>query len=197
MSQKEKDQLIANTNNKTAKFLQLLKETGARSGEAWMLKWVDLDLEGKTIRITPEKGGNPRSLKMSGRLLAMLNGLPKDQPKVFKGSAEHFRRTYRAQRKRTAYKLKSERIAKITFHTFRHWKATMEYAKTKNLVWVKHVLGHRSIKNTEIYTHLCDFSSEEYHSATAKTVDEARKLIESGFSYVCDMEGVKLFSKRK
>jgi len=73
----------------------------------------------------------------------------------------------------------------------------MEYAKTKNLLWVKHVLGHKSIKNTEIYMHLCDFSSEEYHSAIAKTIDEARKLIESGFDYVCDMDGVKLFSKRK
>ncbi len=73
----------------------------------------------------------------------------------------------------------------------------MEFAKTKNMIWVKHVLGHKSVKNTEIYTHLCDFTSEEYYSATAKTIDEARKLIESGFGYVCDMDGVKLFSKRK
>jgi hypothetical protein len=73
----------------------------------------------------------------------------------------------------------------------------VEYAKTKDLLWVMHVLGHKSIKNTIIYTHLCDFKSEEYYSAAAKTVDEARKLIESGFQYVCDMESVKLFSKRK
>jgi len=60
-----------------------------------------------------------------------------------------------------------------------------------------HVLGHKSIKNTQIYMHLSDFSSEEYYSAIARTIDEARKLIESGFSFVCDMDGVKLFSKRK
>jgi hypothetical protein len=73
----------------------------------------------------------------------------------------------------------------------------MEFAKTKDILWVMHVLGHKNIKNTQIYMHLEDFSSEEYHSAIAKTIDEAWKFIESGFKYVCDMDGVKIFSKRK
>jgi len=33
--------------------------------------------------------------------------------------------------------------------------------------------------------------------ATAKTVDEAKKLIEQGFEYVTKFENVKLFRKRK
>jgi hypothetical protein len=73
----------------------------------------------------------------------------------------------------------------------------MEFAKTKDILWVMHVLGHKNIKNTQIYMHLADFKSEEYYSAVARTIDEARKLIESGFSFVCEMDGVKLFSKRK
>jgi hypothetical protein len=36
-----------------------------------------------------------------------------------------------------------------------------------------------------------------YHSATARTVEEALKLIDSGFEYVTDMDDVKLFRKRK
>ena len=31
----------------------------------------------------------------------------------------------------------------------------------------------------------------------AKTLEEAKQLIESGFEYVCDMEDCKLFRKRK
>jgi hypothetical protein len=93
--------------------------------------------------------------------------------------------------------LQNPRFERIHLHSFRHWRGTMEYAKTKDLLWVMHVLGHKNIKNTQTYMHLCDFSSEEYLSAVAKTIDEARKLIESGFSFVCDMESVKLFSKRK
>lgn len=53
------------------------------------------------------------------------------------------------------------------------------------------------MENTEIYTHLIDFENDEYHSATAQTIDEAKNLIENGFEFVCDMEGIKLFKKRK
>jgi len=48
-----------------------------------------------------------------------------------------------------------------------------------------------------IHTHLIRFSDEEYTSAVAKTVENARKLIEAGFEYVTEMNGVKLFRKRK
>jgi hypothetical protein len=30
-----------------------------------------------------------------------------------------------------------------------------------------------------------------------KTLEEAKKLVETGFEYVCDMEDYKLFRKRK
>jgi len=58
-------------------------------------------------------------------------------------------------------------------------------------------LGHRSIKNTLIYTQLVDFDSDEFVSKLAKTVKEAQELVESGFDYVCDVEGYKVFRKRK
>ena len=58
-------------------------ETGARCGEAWQLKWIDFDFENKTVRITPEKGSEPRRLRISDKLIAMLNNLPKDRPEPF------------------------------------------------------------------------------------------------------------------
>ena len=73
----------------------------------------------------------------------------------------------------------------------------MEYAKTKDILHVKKVLGHRNIKNTLVYTQLIDFKEDEYVCKAAKTVEEATQLIEMGFEYVTDMEGVKLFRKRK
>jgi len=48
-----------------------------------------------------------------------------------------------------------------------------------------------------IYTQLIKFEGEDYNSAVAKTVDEARKLVETGFEYVTDFNDVKLFRKRK
>jgi len=51
----EIDQLISGDGKKTATFLQLLKETGMRPGEAWDLKWTDIDTENITVNILPEK----------------------------------------------------------------------------------------------------------------------------------------------
>jgi integrase len=73
----------------------------------------------------------------------------------------------------------------------------MEYHRTKDLLHVKQLLGHKDLRTTLRYTQLIDFGTEEYHSATAKTVDEAAKLIEQGFDFVCDVDTVKLFRKRK
>ncbi|MFW6109078.1 MAG: hypothetical protein ACOC6N_01380 [archaeon] len=45
--------------------MQTLKETAIRAGEALKLKWRDIDLERKTLQVTPEKGSNPRIFKTS------------------------------------------------------------------------------------------------------------------------------------
>jgi len=39
--------------------------------------------------------------------------------------------------------------------------------------------------------------SEEYLVKTAKTIKEARGLVKEGFEYVCEMEDVEIFRKRK
>jgi hypothetical protein len=73
----------------------------------------------------------------------------------------------------------------------------MEYPKTKDLLLVMKVLGHRNIQNTMLYSQLINFESDEFHSATAATVQEAQKLVEAGFEYVCEFGEVKIFRKRK
>jgi len=56
----EIDVLIAGSGYKTAAFLQFLKETAMRPGEACAFTWDDIDLVSKTVRVTPEKVSNPR-----------------------------------------------------------------------------------------------------------------------------------------
>jgi hypothetical protein len=59
------------------------------------------------------------------------------------------------------------------------------------------ILEHNTTQNALLYTQLISFKSDEYHSATAKTVEDAQKLVEAGFEYVCNFSDVKLFRKRK
>jgi integrase len=196
-TEQEINSLIAGSNRKTSTFLQLLKETGMRCGEAYMLKWSDFNFENRSVDITPEKGSEPRQLPISNQLIAMLNSLPRDHEQPYKCSERHFARAFRLQRSRIAFNLKNDRLKKIHFHTFRHWKATTEYAKTKDILHVMKLLGHKNIQNTLLYTQLITFKNDEFHSATAKTVEDAQKLVEAGFDYVCDFGELKLFRKRK
>lgn len=197
--EKEIDALIACCGKKTSTILQLLKETGMRIGEALRLNWIDIDFERNIITLNhPEKNGETRQFKASNKLIAMVNSLSKEDSKVFGRTTVNLAVTnLRNQRKRAAAKLQNPRLLRITFHTLRHWKATMEYQKTKDILHVMRLLGHRNINNTLIYTQLVTFESDEYHSATAKNVEEARKLIEEGFEYVCEMDDLQLFRKRK
>ena len=198
-TEEEIDQLIAGCSRRVATFLQLLKETGMRPGEAWMLKWDDIDFQNNTVRVTPEKGSKPRILKISNRLVSMLKSLPMKNDYVFKnGKLHHFRGAFRQQRKRIAFKLKNPRINRITFKTLRHFKATMEYHKTKDILHVKELLGHKNIKNTLVYTHLVNFKDDEFISKIARNAEEACKLVEAGFEYVCTTpENLMIFRKRK
>jgi len=197
-AESEIDQLIAGCGKKMAAFLQLLKETAVRAGEAWRIEWIDIDYINRTIRITPEKGSNPRIFKVSSKLLAMLSMLPKNSDRVFGNyPIRGFARSFQRSRRLIAKKLGNPRLLQITFHTFRHWKATMEYHKTKDILYVMQFLGHKNIKNTLIYTQLVSFENDEYICKAATNVKEATELIEAGFEYICDVEGVKLFRKRK
>ena len=58
------------------------------------------------------------------------------------------------------------------------------------------LLGHKNIKNTLIYTQLIDFQEEDsFVSKIAQNIEEASKLIEEGFEYVCHHEGSMLLRK--
>jgi len=197
-TEQEIDQLIAGCGEKTSALLQTLKETAIRVGEAWRLKWIDIDYVNSTIRITPEKGSHARQFKVSSKLLAMITMLPKKSDKIF-GTYDlrGYRTSFTRQRKRTANKLQNPRINQITFHTFRHWKATMEYHKTKDILHVMRLLGHKNIKNTLIYTQLVTFEDDDFICKAAENVKEAKELIEAGYEYVTEMDHLKLFRKRK
>ncbi len=195
----EIDSLISGTGPKTATVLQLLKETGARIGEAWALRWTDVDLENRIVTFTPEKGSRPRQFKLSAKLCSMISGLPKKDSRVFgNGNLEKFRRNYEKQRRHISEKLGNPRLHQIKMHSIRHWKATYEYHKTKDILHVMRLLGHKSIQNTLRYTQLVDWQTEaDFVCRTAKTVKEASELIEAGFDYVTEVDGMKLFRKRK
>ncbi|MCZ2809642.1 MAG: hypothetical protein O2V44_09835 [Candidatus Bathyarchaeota archaeon] len=56
---------------------------------------------------------------------------------------------------------------------------------------------HKNIQTTLVYTQLVSFEGDEFHSATEQIIEEAKKLIDAGFEYVCTHNDPMLFKKRK
>lgn len=200
-SEREIDDLIATSTKYIASFLQICKETAARSGEVSRLRWTDVDFEIASVRITPEKGSKPRLAKLSNKAIQMLNQLNRNHETIFIGHYKNSRnllRTFLRQRKRIAAKMGNPRLQQIHFHTLRHWKATTEYHKTKDILHVMQMLGHRRIQNTLKYTQLVQFDdADAYVCRVTKDDNEMKALIESGFQYVCENDGLKFFRKPK
>jgi integrase len=193
--------LISNSGKKYSLILSLLKDGGFRPIEIERMTLNWLDLNRGTINVETAKYGNGRTLKLKENTLAMLNEyLAKNNFKLNERlfpKTKTIRRVFIGIRQRTAEKLKKPELNKITLYSFRHYFATMLYHKTKDILYVKQQMGHKNIQNTLIYTHLINFQEDEYHVRTAKTIEEACKLVEAGFEYVTEMEDAKLFRKRK
>jgi hypothetical protein len=73
----------------------------------------------------------------------------------------------------------------------------MEYHKTKDILHVQQRLGHISVLSTMRYTQLVTFENDDYHVKTSHSLKEDEELISSGFEYVTEREGAKIYRKRK
>jgi integrase len=146
-------------------------------------------------------------LPLSAKAIEMVSRLPRTnrnpirKNKIF-ANADDMRSSFFLQKRRISERQSSPKLMLIHFHTFRNWKATTEQHKTKDPWHVKMILGHKSIKSTETYIHLEEMmhNGEENDKFTVKVVDsmdEAVKLMKVGFEFNAEVEGHKLFRKKK
>jgi len=196
------ERLIAGANRTTALKLKISKETGLRPIELCNLKVKDVDLDRKIVYPTTAKNGAARALRISNSLQTMLQNHINIHKlnlndKLFKGTAENYGKYYRQMRNRLAEKLGNPALRTIKLYDFRHYFATMLYAKTRDILYVKQQMGHRQIEATLIYTQLLNLNDEEWTCKTTNTIKDATTLIEAGFEYITEMNGLKLFRKRK
>lgn len=201
-TQEKLEMLIASAGTTLSIKLQISKETGMRPIEIHNLKAGDIDIEQKLIYPTTAKHGTSRTLKISNSLrntiadhISKHHLNPKD--KLFKSDANHYGNNYRQIRNRLAEKLNDPSFKTIKLYDFRHYFATMLYHKTRDILLVKQQMGHKKIETTLIYTQLLNLNDDEWTSAVAENLKDAQDLIEHGFEYVTEMDGYKIFKKRK
>ncbi len=181
--QQELETIINATRNlRHATLLRLLYETGMRVGEASQLRFKDFDFEKRTVRVVPEKGSRARELRLSEKACSILKDAFSKYPKNPLPDPRTARRYLERTRAFLARTNSNPRFLNIHLHTFRHFRATMLYHQTKDLLYVQQTLGHKSISNTLRYTQLVDWKdSEQFVCKVARTLAEASSLIETGF----------------
>lgn len=129
----------------------------------------------------------------------MLKSRLRKTETVWNGDLKNFRVAYAATKRRLAFKLQNPDIKRITLHSFRHYYASKLYHDTKDILLVQRKLGHRSILNTMIYTHLIDWQTDQWIVKRPSTSEEEDDLIQTGFEYVRFDEKLEtpIYRKRK
>jgi len=196
--------IIANASPKLRTAISMSKDTGLRPIELMRLKLKDIDLNKRAVYPETAKHGNPRVLKITEKTLHMLTGYIgraniKPHQKIFANWRPiDYSKYFRATRNRTAKKMGDPSIRQIRLYDLRHFFATMLYHRTKDILFVKQQLGHKQIETTLIYTQLLQFENEdEYTCKVAVNIKQDKELIENGFEFVTERDGLKIFRKRK
>jgi len=77
----------------------------------------------------------------------------------------------------------------------------MLYHQTKDVLFVKEFLGHKRVEDTMLYIQIADVIfkeiTDEFTVRVARTPKEIQGLLEVGFEYICEKDGLMYFRKRK
>ena len=156
--------LEATDNLKHRCMLQLLYAGGLRIGEVINLKLTDVQSDRNLLLIRGGKGKKDRTTVLSQRLLENLRAYYREyKPKewLFQGqfggqyTADSLRNVFQACRKKAGIKTNA------TPHTLRHSFATHLLEQGTDLRYIQTLLGHRSSKTTEVYTHITSYALDK------------------------------------
>lgn len=189
-------QLVAGASKKYAPIFRFMAETGASPIEVSIMSEKNFDFERWTVYIEGKKGHLDRVVPMSQELIALMRTYFAKYGRF--PSSDKMGQRWRKYRDRLAVKLNDSGLKRIRLYDLRHYFGTMLYLKTNNILYVKDQMGHRRIETTMIYTKLVQFPvDEDFVSAVANNIEEARKLIEAGFEKHDKYHGVHIYRKRK
>ncbi|MEM9983061.1 MAG: site-specific tyrosine recombinase/integron integrase [Bacteroidota bacterium] len=168
LSQQEvKKMLKVCTNLKHLCILKLLYGGGLRLSEVLHLRLTDINSQEMLIHIRNAKGQKDRNVMLSDSLLADLRNYFKAyRPKyyLFEGQkkAQYSAKSIQNITKNVAKKVGIKKH--VTPHVLRHSFATHLIENGTDIRYVQELLGHESIKTTQLYTHITDLTKSKIKS---------------------------------
>ena len=137
-------------------LIEFLIFTGLRISEANKLQIQDLDFNDNKLKVIEGKGKKDRYVPLTNNLIQKLNLFLGDRKRGFVfAKSDETKYSIRALQKRIKNNLNACNFEKkLSTHSLRHTFACLCLAKGMQLTDIKLMMGHSSIKTTEIYAKL-------------------------------------------
>jgi len=160
--------LQALVNQKHRTMLSLIYACGLRRGELLNLKAENVDSKRHLLLILNAKGKKDRVVPISDKVITMLREYYKlYKPKIwlFEGQNDGEQYSESSLQEVLKHAIKMAGIRKpVTLHWLRHSYATHLLEAGTDLRYIQELLGHKSSKTTEIYTHVSEKSLQKISS---------------------------------
>ena len=166
-------------------ILTLALHTGMRLGEILGLTWAQVDSEKGLIRVERTKSGLSRLIPINSALYEELAALRSHSPSSFLFRNAKTEKPLTSIK--TAFKAACRRagIVGLRFHDLRHTFASRLVESGADLITVKELLGHSSVKITERYTH--SQGEQKKFAVSLLTVRGVEKAdSEENLLHICD-----------
>lgn len=139
-------------------IITLFLNSGLRVSELINIDKEDIDFLHKQIQVVG-KGNKERTVYLNKTCIDSIKRYlktreDKEKPLFINANMKRFKIRGIEEICEKAFKLAGLEEYNYTVHTLRHTAATYLYKYTQDILLVKNFLGHKSIKSTEIYTHV-------------------------------------------
>lgn len=160
--------LAAPMNEKHRVILSLIYGCGLRRSEAIMLEPQDIDRDRMLLSVRQAKGFKDRIVPISPKLVELVDSyLKRYRPVLYLFEGQRQGDRYSAASVEKIFRVACTKAGirkKITLHGLRHSYATHLLEAGTDLRYIQELLGHRSSKTTEIYTHVTEKSIQKIRS---------------------------------
>ncbi|MCO6496021.1 MAG: site-specific integrase [Chitinophagaceae bacterium] len=146
------------TNTKHRAMLSLIYACGLRRNELLQLRLTDVDSKRMLIFIRQSKGKKDRIVPVGSKLIELLREyFVQYRPKAYLFEGQKTGNPYCGRSLTLVLHKAVEKAGikkKVTLHWLRHSYATHLLESGTDLRYIQELLGHKSSKTTEIYTHV-------------------------------------------
>ena len=143
-------------------MIEMAVETGMRLEELLGLRWDQVHIERREVRLVATKSNRPRVVPLSDRAVAILAAIVRIGASPYVFTNPHTGSRYRNLRHSFRRACSRAGISDFRWHDLRHTFASWHVQSGTDLYRISRILGHSTLQMSTRYAHL---ATEHLHQA--------------------------------